>query len=176
MAQPDAWLRGPVPGVDPLLMPAAHALIQTGEDCMKAAAGLTTTELWTKPPGGGATIGFHLRHIAGVINRLLTYARGEPLTLEQLAAAKAESEPGDPPPSADELLRQLAAAIASGLEELRATRPEAITAARAVGRAALPTTVLGLLFHAAEHAQRHAGQIVTTAKIVRSVQSGSGRA
>jgi hypothetical protein len=38
-----------------------------------------------------------------------------------------------------------------------------------VGRARLPSTVFGLLFHVAEHTQRHAGQAITTAKIVRGL-------
>jgi len=41
-----------------------------------------------------------------------------------------------------------------------------LTDARAVGRQRLPSTVIGLLVHAAEHTTRHAGQIITTAKIV----------
>jgi uncharacterized damage-inducible protein DinB len=32
----------------------------------------------------------------------------------------------------------------------------------------LPSTVLGLLFHAAEHTTRHAGQIATLVRVVSS--------
>jgi uncharacterized damage-inducible protein DinB len=170
MAEPDAWLRGPVPGVDPLLVPAAHAFIQAGEDAARAAADLSVAELWAAPPGGAAAIGFHLRHMAGATERLLTYARGVPLTPEQIAAAKAEAEPGPTPPGAAALLGSLDRAISGAVAELRATPREKLLAARTVGRAALPTTVLGLLFHAAEHAQRHAGQLVTTAKVLRGLR------
>jgi len=170
MAEPDAWLRGPVPGVDPLLVPAAHAFIQAGEDAARAAVDLTVAELWATPPGDAASIGFHLRHMAGATERLLTYARGVALTPEQFAAAKAEADPGSAPPAAAALLDSLDRAIAGALAELRATPREKILEARAVGRAALPTNVLGLLFHAAEHAQRHAGQLVTTAKLLRGLR------
>jgi len=170
MAEPDAWLRGPVPDIDPLLMPAAHAFIQAGEDAARAAGDLTVAELWATPPGEAAAIGFHLRHMAGATERLLTYARGVALTPEQFAAAKAEAVPGSAPPTAAALLDSLDRALAGALAELRATPREKLLEARAVGRAALPTTVLGLLFHAAEHAQRHAGQLVTTAKVLRGLR------
>jgi hypothetical protein len=50
---------------------------------------------------------------------------------------------------------------------VRATPERDLLAPREVGRARLPSNVLGLLFHAAEHTQRHLGQAVTTARIVR---------
>jgi uncharacterized damage-inducible protein DinB len=166
--QPEAWLRGPIPGIDPYLMPAAHALVQASEDLERAARGLTTEQLWARP-GGAAAAGFHLRHIAGVIDRLFTYARGESLDDQQRAALEAESTPGDSPPDAESLVRRAQAAIASALETLRDTPHETLLESRTVGRKQLPSTVLGLLFHAAEHAQRHAGQLTTTAKIVRAM-------
>ena len=82
MAQSEAWLRGPLEGVAPMLMPAAHALGQAGEDLEQAASDLTVEGLWVKP-GSAASLGFHLGHIAGSIDRLLTYARGEQLRLRQ---------------------------------------------------------------------------------------------
>lgn len=88
--EPEAWLRGPLPDVDPYLMPAAHALVQSGEDLAGAVAGLDAQQLWARP-GGAASVGFHLRHIPGALDRLLTYARGEALTDAQRAAAKAEA-------------------------------------------------------------------------------------
>ena len=88
--EPEAWLRGPLPDVDPYLMPAAHALVQSGEDLARAVEGLGAEQLWARP-GGAASVGFHLRHIPGSIDRLLTYARGEALSDAQRAAAKAEA-------------------------------------------------------------------------------------
>ena len=168
---PEAWLRGPLAGVDPLLMPAAHALVQAREDVERAADDLAPEELWAMP-GGAASVGFHLRHIAGSIDRLLTYARGAQLDDRQKAALAAEGAPGDPPADAPALIREAAAAIDRALDALRRTDPRTLHEPRAVGRAALPTTVFGLLFHVAEHTQRHTGQVITTAKIVIA---GSGR-
>jgi uncharacterized damage-inducible protein DinB len=163
---PEFWLRGPVEGVHPALMPAAHAFLQTLEDVERAAADLSNEQLWLSP-GGAASIGFHLMHLSGSTDRLLTYARGELLSDAQKAAFKAESAP--PPADAASLLADLRRSFDAALTQLRATPPSSIHDARAVGRAALPTTVLGLLFHAAEHSQRHAGQVVTTARVIRSL-------
>lgn len=166
--QPEAWLRGPIAGIDPYLMPAAHALVQASEDLEHAARGLTTEQLWARP-GGAAAAGFHLRHIAGVIDRLFTYARGEALNDQQRAVLAAESAPGDSPPDAESLIERAQAAIAAAIETLRDTPREMLLEPRSVGRKQLPSTVLGLLSHAAEHAQRHTGQLTTTAKIVRGM-------
>ena len=163
--QPEVWLRGPVKGVSPRLQPAAHAFLQTVEDVEGAVDGLTADQLWTTP-GGAASVGFHLLHLAGATDRLLTYARGEPLSDLQRAQLQKERNP----PRADiaSLLADLRKAVDGALDQLRNTPDAALEEGRAIGRAALPTTVLGLLFHTAEHAQRHAGQIVTTAKILRA--------
>ena len=160
----EAWQRGPVPGVPDLLQPAAHAIIGAREELQSLAAGLTVDELWARP-AGVAAVGFHVAHVAGVLDRLLTYARGETLTGEQRAAMGAESEPGDPPRDAATLLAALDAAVERALDQLRATDPATLTTARALGRLAIPTTVGGLLFHAAEHAQRHVGQALVTARV-----------
>lgn len=56
------------------------------------------------------------------------------------------------------------------MERVLRFSPERFEEARGVGRAGLPTTVVGLLIHAAEHTQRHVGQAVTTAKVLRAVQ------
>jgi uncharacterized damage-inducible protein DinB len=163
---PEFWLRGPIAGVLPALQPAAHAFLQTLEDVERAAGGLTEEQTWVSP-GGAASVGFHLLHLAGSTDRLLTYARGEMLDDAQKAAFRAESatQSGDAPG----LVAGVRLAIEKAMEQLRATPESTLFDARAVGRAALPTTVLGLLFHAAEHSQRHAGQVVTTVKVVRSL-------
>jgi len=98
---PETWLSGPVDGVSPYVMPVAHALLQTARDLEGAAADLTTEELWARP-GGAASIGFHLQHVAGALDRLLTCARGEELRAEQRRALESEGRPGldhgpDPP-------------------------------------------------------------------------------
>lgn len=165
-AQPEVWLRGPIDGVDPVLMPAAHALLQTIEDVERATEGLTLDQIWLAP-GGAASIGFHLMHLSGATDRLLTYARGTLLDATQKAALAAEKDP--PRADAQTLIEAFRRTVDAALAQIRATSASAAQEARAVGRAALPTTVLGLVFHAAEHAQRHAGQVVTTARIVRGL-------
>ncbi len=167
-SQPEAWLRGPVAGIPDALQPAAHAFVAAGEDVMAPVTELTPAQLWLQP-GGAASIGFHLMHLAGATDRLLTYARGSGLSDAQKAALAAERTPPEPRPSADELLRAWKDAVEAALRQLAGTPDADLRTARGVGRAQLPTTVHGLLFHAAEHATRHAGQIITTAKIVRSL-------
>lgn len=165
---PEVWLRGPLPGVPPLLTPAAHCLLQCREEIAAVAPGLTIEQLWAKP-GGAASVGFHLRHIAGSLDRLLTYARGEQLDGPQRRALAAEGAAGEPPATAPDLVAEVEVAIDGAVATLRATPESDLLVPRAVGRAALPSTVLGLLFHCAEHTHRHTGQIVTTAKIVRAL-------
>ena len=169
----EAWLRGPLPGVSFLLTPAAHALLQASVDIERAAAGLTAEEVWATP-GGAPSVGFHLRHVVGSIDRLLTYARGRQLGAGQLRALSAESVPGEAPEDAASLVRTAAARIEDVLHALRSTPDEALAAPRDVGRAKLPSTVFGLLFHIAEHTQRHTGQVVTTARIVRGSSEREG--
>ena len=162
----EAWLRGPVDGVPPLLMPVAHALLHAREDAMRALRDLDERQIWMD--AGAAPVGYHVRHLGGALDRLLTYARGESLSAEQRNAVRTETQPGEPPAGADALIRDLDAAIERALAQVRATDPDTLLEPRGVGRQQLPSTVLGLLFHAAEHAARHAGQAMTTARLIRS--------
>ena len=161
---PEPWLRGPVPGVPPLLQPVAHALQQAAEDVRRVVGPLAPELLLASPGGGAATVAFHVRHAAGSLDRLFTYARGEPLAAEQRAALAAEQAPTPADPA--RLVADFEAQAERALAQLRTTLEAALGEARGVGRARLPSTVLGLLFHAAEHTQRHVGQIVTTARVV----------
>jgi hypothetical protein len=169
---PEVWLRGPVPNVSALLMPAAHCLLQCREE-IATAAGLTVDQLWARP-AGVASAGFHLRHIAGSLDRLLTYARGSQLDRKQLAYLRGEGEPGETPDTAPMLVAKAQAAIDSAVEVLRSTRDADLMLARSVGRAGLPSNVFGLLFHCAEHTHRHTGQLVTTSKIVQRQTTRDG--
>ena len=164
--KPEAWLRGPVEGVPGLLQPVAHALLQCREDVETHVASLSSGDLWTKP-NGAASVGFHVRHAAGSLERLFTYARGEQLSAEHMTRLKVEGEPDNADGAASRLIAHFDAAIERALAQLRATDERTVTDARSVGRAQLPTTVLGLLFHAAEHTTRHVGQMVTTLKVAR---------
>ncbi len=167
---PEVWLRGPVEGVDPFLVPAAHALLQVAEELDQRLQGLTVEQLWARP-GGAASIGFHALHVCGATERLLTYARGEALSPAQVQAARAEVQAGGLDAAA--LVAKVGAAVGAALEQLRATPRERLLEAREVGKLKLPSTVLGLIFHAAEHASRHAGQIATTIKQVQGASAGA---
>jgi uncharacterized damage-inducible protein DinB len=158
-------------GVPPLLQPLAHALQQAREDARRAVADLPAELLWVRP-AGVASVGFHLRHIAGVLNRLLTYARGEALTRGQLAYLAAEGSADES--DAGALLDALDAAVDRATAQLRATDESTLVEPRTVGRAALPSTVVGLLTHAAEHAQRHVGQLLVTARVARAAADPGG--
>jgi hypothetical protein len=164
----EAWLRGAVDGVPAQLMPAAHSLIDAVEDIERALENISLAQVWLAP-GGAAPIGFHIKHVCGSLDRLVTYARGESLTIQQREVLAAESEPGQPPPGLTALLDDLRLVLGRTLEVYRATSPDSLFDPRVVGRAALPSTVLGLLFHAAEHARRHAGQVVATARIIKGL-------
>ena len=166
---PEVWMRGPVPGIPPLLQPVAHALLQSLEEVRRIVTPLSPEELWARP-GGVASVGFHVRHAAGSLDRLFTYARGEALSAEQSAFLESEGEPGSPPAGAAELVAAFAAQVERALAQLRETPEPTLLEPRGVGRRQLPSTVIGLLFHAAEHTQRHVGQIVTTARIAGRVE------
>jgi uncharacterized damage-inducible protein DinB len=139
------------------------------EDCEAAVLDLPPELLWVEHQGV-ASIGFHLRHLAGASERLLTYARGETLSAEQKAFMLRERLPGEPAPVAAALVDGWRAGVDRALAQLAATPESSLLDFRGVGRAQLPSTVLGLLFHAAEHASRHTGQVVTTAKILKAAR------
>jgi uncharacterized damage-inducible protein DinB len=162
---PEAWLRGPVAGVHTMLMPAAHALLQVREEVPRLVNGMPADVIWATP-GQSASIGFHLRHIAGSLDRLLTYARGAELDHTQRAALIAEQSPARD--ELADLLRRLDAAIEDALTQIAETDASTLGDTRFVGKARLPSTVIGLVFHAAEHATRHAGQIATLVKVLRT--------
>ncbi|MDB4878820.1 MAG: metal-dependent hydrolase [Gemmatimonadetes bacterium] len=165
MTAPEAWLGGPVAGVPPLLQPVAHALIQAREEVRRIVWELPDDVLWVRP-AGLASAGFHLQHLTGVVDRLMTYARGEPLNAAQLAALAAEGEPPVPPLTSRALGLVFDAQVEAALIQLRSTPESELTAPRRVGRAGAPSTVVGLLVHAAEHCTRHVGQLLVTARVV----------
>ena len=171
MTNQEPWLCGPLAGVSRLTMPAAHALLQSRADIEAHTSRLTIEEVW-REPGGAPSVGFHLRHIAGSIDRLLAYTAGRSLTDEQFRFLAAENLPGESPADTAELIAAAQSKIDEVLAVIRATPEEVLFESRTVGRAQLPTNVFGLLFHIAEHTQRHAGALIATAKIVRSGQAG----
>jgi uncharacterized damage-inducible protein DinB len=160
---PEPWLRGPVTGVDPRTAPILFAFQQAREDLKKYTDRLTTEKIWATPFGFGS-VGFHIRHIAGSTARLLTYLEGKQLSAAQMIALDAEHQPGA---TREELLEQLEAAFQQAEAIVRSIDPDTLAEPREVGRKRLPTTVIGLLTHIAEHTQRHVGQAISAAKLAR---------
>jgi hypothetical protein len=161
---PEPWLRGPLPDVHPLLAPALYGFQQTREDLARHTEGLTAAQVWARPHGL-APLGFHMRHIAGSVDRLTTYLEGRLLNDAQMAALAAEMEPGA---GRDELLAEVDGALRRAEDVIRSIDPATLAEPRAVGRKRLPTTVIGLITHIAEHTQRHLGQAISAAKLARA--------
>jgi uncharacterized damage-inducible protein DinB len=162
--QPEVWLRGALPGFPALVQPIAHALLQAKEEIHNKMDNFPDDLLWERP-AGVASPGFHLKHIAGVLDRLFTYAAGQPLSPTQLDYLKAE-EVHEAHDTVTYLLVKLDTQITASLEALKAIDETTLTQFRGVGRQQLPSTVLGLLFHAAEHTMRHTGQLLVTVQVL----------
>jgi uncharacterized damage-inducible protein DinB len=160
---PEVWLRGPLEGIPALLQPVAHALLEAVEEIKGIMEPFPDKLLWERP-AGVASVGFHLQHMAGVVDRLSTYARNQSLTEEQMTHLKSEGK--ETALTSQQLIQQLEQNINKFLEQLRTTDSSTLTEHRSVGRKALPSTVMGLLFHAAEHSMRHTGQLLVTARVV----------
>ncbi len=162
MTNPEPWLRGPLEGVHPLIMPVFFSFSQVREDLPEHTRGLTSEQVWRPVPK--SSVGFHLKHMAGSVDRLVTYLLGSSLSPEQLASLQHEHTP-------DQDLPQLLAALEATLRlaelRLKTLDPADLYQPRYVGRKALPTSVIGLIVHLAEHTQRHLGQTITLSKIVR---------
>ena len=166
MANTEWWQRGPIDGVPALLQPVAHILLQVRESVGALTNNLTEAE-WNARPANVASSAFHVRHITGVIDRLFTYARGGALSPEQFAAIRLEGgqlSAADVAPMLSALSDRVDAAIA----ELRTIDTSTLGDFRGVGRAQLPSTVIGCLVHGAEHSMRHVGQLSVTTRIVRA--------
>jgi len=161
---PEVWLRGPLNNIPALLQPVAHALLQAREEVDRLMEGFPEELLWEKP-AGLASPGFHLQHLAGVINRLFTYARNEQLSQQQLEALKTEGLNNSTVAS---LLLIFNRQVDDAIAQLRATDERTLADKRGVGRAMLPSTLIGLYVHAAEHTMRHLGQLLVTVKILKS--------
>ena len=164
--RPEVWLRGPLPDVPPLLQPVAHALLQAREEVEAMMENFQEDLLWARP-GGVASPGFHLQHLTGVLDRLFTYARGNALSAEQQKVRESEGQARAGLQSR-ELVARFRDQVDRAVAELRTMDPQTLTDARTVGRDRLPSTVLGLLVHSAEHVQRHVGQLLVTVRVLRA--------
>jgi hypothetical protein len=160
----EPWLRGTLMEVPAVHRAVLHSFEMAREDIDRWCAGLTVEE-WNAHRGDIASIGFHVRHIAGSVDRLLTYAEGSALSDSQTAELKHEMSAGT---VIDEELRRMRSALEKAAVRVRALAGEDLEAQRIVGRERLPTSLGGLLVHIAEHTQRHVGQAITTAKLIRS--------
>lgn len=167
MKPPEVWMRGPIPDVPELLQPVAHALLQVKEEAGELMGDFPGERLWVQPLGM-ASVAFHIRHICGVIDRMFSYAEQQPLTEAQMNYLGAEATE-ELLLSKAELLMQLDMQVNKAVEALKQIPVANLTELRGIGRKQIPTTLIGLLFHAAEHSQRHLGQLLVTAKLVRAI-------
>lgn len=158
------WLKGSIPEIPLLLQPVAHALLQVQKELREAFLDFDENKLWERPRNV-ASVGFHLNHLTGVMDRLFTYAKGENLSDEQLVFLKNEGTENNETNSRA-LLKAFDLQVIKSLEQLKNINPETLTETRFVGRKMLPSTVIGLLFHAAEHTTRHFGQLLVTIKFL----------
>ena len=163
MDKPEVWLRGPLANIPALLQPVAHALLQAAEEVQELMAEFPDDKLWERP-SNVASVGFHLQHLTGVLDRLFTYAKGESLTSEQLEYLRSEGAHSDI--TGNVLVQRFHQQIEKSLKDLENTDANALLNPVGVGRKKLPSTVLGLLFHAAEHTQRHTGQLLVTVRVL----------
>jgi hypothetical protein len=166
----EVWQRGPVADIAPLLQPVAHALLQAREELAILLQGFPDSLLWERP-AGVASPGFHLQHLSGVLDRVFTYARAEALSAEQLEQLRAENISPGIDLSVSKLITRFNQQVDIAIAQLKDTDEQTLTEFRGVGRKLLPSTVLGLLVHGAEHTMRHVGQLMVTIKILKHQNS-----
>ena len=163
----EVWQRGPIKDIPPLLQPVAHALLQAREEVNLLMINFPNNLLWVKPVGL-ASPAFHLQHLAGVLDRVFTYARSEKLNDVQLTQLQAEDDLFIPGLTVTKLLDRFNMQVDIALQQLKTTDEQMLTEIRWVGRQLIPSTMIGLLIHAAEHTMRHLGQLIVTVKIITS--------
>ena len=166
----EPWLRGTHTDVPAAGRAVLHALDLALEDITKWATGLADAEIHSQPLGL-PPIAFHLRHIARSTDRILTYAEGEQLSPEQLAALKSEQGSEGKQESLAALLAEVEVAFSDAADRIRVLATANLDTPRAVGRKLLPTSIGGALIHVADHTQRHVGQVVTTAKVLKALRT-----
>ncbi len=164
LTEPEFWLRGPIEGISPFLQPAAHALLQSNMELVHYTANFPNHLLWERP-SGCASVGFHIQHLTGVLDRIMTYARGKSLTEQQFQFLKQEGE-SNPDLTVSILVKNFHDKVEEAIDLFKSLPESELTQAREVGRKKLPSTVLGLLTHAAEHSQRHIGQMLVTIRVL----------
>lgn len=162
----EPWLRGTEADVPSVGRAVLHALQLAEEDLLKWCGSLSNAELNARP-AEAPSVAFHMRHIARSLDRLLTYAEGRSLSEAQKSHLRTELDL-DSPATRSELFAEFSAALADATQRVRLLARTNLEEARTVGDKHLPTTIGGLLVHVADHTQRHVGQAITTAKIVKA--------
>jgi uncharacterized damage-inducible protein DinB len=161
----EPWLSGTFSDLHPVPRAVLHSFEQARTDLAQWTEGLDTEQLWARPFGLGPA-GFHIRHAARSIDRLFTYAQGRLLDEAQMSALRTEMDAGA---SREELLGELNDVMDRVSGEIRAMDPAQLPEPRGVGKKQLPTTVAGLLIHIAEHTQRHVGEAIVTARVLKAL-------
>lgn len=164
MSDLEYWLKGPIEGIPDLLQPVSHALLQVQKELHEVLADFDQEKLWERP-NNVASVGFHLNHLVGVLDRLFTYAENSNLSNEQMSFLKNEAVENHEI-GVKALLQAFDLQVEKALGQLKKTNPETLVEIRYVGRKMIPSSVIGLLFHAAEHTTRHFGQLMVTVKLL----------
>lgn len=161
----EVWQRGPLPNIPGLLQPVAHALLQAREELKELTDSFPESLLWERP-AGVASPAFHLQHLTGVLDRLFTYAKSKPLTEGQLHSLSIEGDKSQTPSGLEQLVQLFNKQVDLTINELSQVDISTLTDTRTIGRKQIPTTLIGLYTHAAEHTMRHIGQLHVTIKIL----------
>lgn len=161
----EVWMRGPIAGLDPLLQPVAHAILQAREEVNLMMIDFPNELIWEKP-AGVASVAFHLQHLSGVLDRLFTYANNQLLNEDQLELLALESDDTQYL-TVKGLLTRFNNQVNKALTQLKNMDEKTLLEPRGIGRKQIPTNLLGLVFHAAEHTQRHVGQLFVTVRILK---------
>jgi hypothetical protein len=160
-------MRGDLMELDPLQASVLYSFRHAREDVAKWLERIPEDRLWTGF-GAIASAGFQVRHIAGSVDRLITYASGRQLSEEQMdELRKEERTPGG---SREDLLRLLDERLTNAESVVRSLDPGTYREVRELGRKRIPVPLGTLLVHIAEHTQRHVGELIITVKLA----SGAG--
>lgn len=162
----EVWMRGPIAGLSPILQPVAHAILQIREEVNTSMIDFSEEKLW-ETPAGVASVAFHLQHLAGVLDRLFTYANDRMLNEDQLELLELEKVSPQYNLTVKKLLTRFNNQVNKALTQLKNTDERTLLDPRGIGRKKIPTNVLGLYFHAAEHSSRHSGALMVTIRILK---------
>lgn len=170
--KPEVWQRGPLEGIPALLQPIAHALLQAVEEVEELTNNFPEDLMW-KRPAGVASTAFHLQHLTGVLDRLFTYSKEQSLSEIQLHALSIEGDQAGTRYTLHELVQLFNKQVDIAVEELKAVDTKTLIHRRTIGRKKIPTTLIGLYVHAAEHTMRHVGQLHVTIKILVALNTNT---